>query len=113
MLQGQSLQARLDLSSVPLLPGAGELFSSGYASTLEPGNREVVAAELENHCTDSDDSLKALFDPQTSGGLLLAVESGKVSALIRALQEAGCAHAAEIGELLPLPTGAGKLRVDC
>ncbi|MCZ6831834.1 MAG: selenide, water dikinase SelD, partial [Gammaproteobacteria bacterium] len=113
MLQGQSLQARLDLSSVPLLPGARELFSRAYASTLEPGNREAVVEELENECTGRDDSLKALFDPQTSGGLLLAVAPGKVSSLIKALQEAGCAQATEIGELLPLPTGAGKLRVHC
>jgi selenide,water dikinase len=113
MLQGQALQARLQLSSVPLLPGARELFSSGYASTLEPGNREAVVRELENECTDSEDSLKALFDPQTSGGLLLAVEPGKVRSLIMALAAAGCGDAAEIGELLPLPSGAGKLRVHC
>jgi selenide,water dikinase len=111
MLQGQSLQARLELSSIPLLPGARELFSSGYASTLEPGNRESVVGELETECTGSEDSLKALFDPQTSGGLLLAVEPGKVSSLLKALVGAGCGYAAEIGEILPLPTDEGKLRM--
>jgi selenide,water dikinase len=113
MLQGQSLQARLQLLSIPLLPGAGVLFSSGYASTLEPGNREAVAGELETQGTVSEDSLKVLFDPQTSGGLLLAVEPSKVSSLIKALTEAGCGHAAEIGELIPLPGGTGKLSVHC
>jgi selenide,water dikinase len=111
MLQGQSLQARLELSSIPLLPGTRELFSGGYASTLQPGNRESVVGELETECTGSEDSLKALFDPQTSGGLLLAVEPGKVSSLLKALVGVGCGYAAEIGELLPLPTDEGKLRV--
>ena len=111
MLQGQSLQARLQLSSIPLLPGARELFSSGYASTLEPGNREAAAGELENESIGSEASLQALFDPQTSGGLLLAVEPGKLSPLLKALGEAGCGRAVEIGELLPLPAGAGKLRL--
>jgi selenide,water dikinase len=109
----QPLQARLQLSSIPLLAGVRESFSAGYASTLEPGNREAVVGELENRCEAGEDFLKALFDPQTSGGLLLAVEPGKVSALLEALAEADCKHAADIGELLPLPEGAGKLRLDC
>jgi selenide,water dikinase len=44
-----------------------------------------------------------LFDPQTSGGLLIAVRSHQGDELVRALREAGIADASEIGEVIEGP----------
>jgi selenide, water dikinase len=92
MLRASNVAAELDLSSIPLLPGVGELLASGVESTLAPANRDAEG-EIE-----VDESLRrgpeyaALFDPQTSGGLLIAVVRERVEELRD-----------EISELIPTP----------
>jgi selenide,water dikinase len=46
-----------------------------------------------------------LFDPQTSGGLLIAVPGTKASTLLAALQQQGIGEAAIIGEVVAKPAG--------
>jgi selenide,water dikinase len=47
-----------------------------------------------------DDIRTLLFDPQTAGGLLIAVSSEDAGPLARVLQDAGV-PAVEIGDVLP------------
>jgi len=42
-----------------------------------------------------------LFDPQTSGGLLLALPGAQADGLVRTLKSAGLDEAARIGEVVP------------
>jgi selenide,water dikinase len=51
-----------------------------------------------------------LFDPQTSGGLLISVEGESAAALVQSLKENGVAEAAVIGEVLSGPEE--RIRVD-
>ena len=44
-----------------------------------------------------------LFDPQTSGGLLISVKGDQADTLVEALQGAGMAEAATIGEVVDAP----------
>jgi selenide,water dikinase len=44
-----------------------------------------------------------LFDPQTSGGLLISVNGGQAAELLRALEDAGVVDSAEIGAVLAGP----------
>ena len=83
MVQGQNLQAVISAQAVPLLPGVEEAFSRGFASTLEPGNRQAVIAHLELDPDCSESVSQGLFDPQTSGGLLIACEPGQVQAMLQ------------------------------
>jgi selenide,water dikinase len=46
-----------------------------------------------------------LFDPQTSGGLLISVPEGKASRLLERLHEEGVTEAAVIGEVVAEPKG--------
>jgi len=46
-----------------------------------------------------------LFDPQTSGGLLISVAPGKAERLLKMMQAAGISNAAIIGEVVKEPTG--------
>jgi selenide,water dikinase len=46
-----------------------------------------------------------LFDPQTSGGLLMAVSKTKAARLLRALHDGGVPAAAVIGEVVASPAG--------
>jgi len=92
-------QAELILTKLPLLPGAQHAFEQGITSTLNESN---VAAFIHNMTFESDLHAPAqniLFDPQTSGGLLMAVEAENVDIALRQLRTRGYAGAAEIGSV--------------
>jgi selenide,water dikinase len=91
--------ARLDLSAVPLLPGALDLSRSGVASTLFPANR---AAAIGGITAPDDPRVALLFDPQTGGGLLAAVPPDGLAARIDRLTAAGI-PAAVIGTVVSGP----------
>jgi selenide,water dikinase len=44
-----------------------------------------------------------LFDPQTSGGLLISVSGRQAEALVAALKNAGIGDASQIGEIMNEP----------
>lgn len=111
MLRASEVAAELRLAAIPLLPGAAELLSEGLESTLAPANRSVEAE------MDSDESLHdsppypALFDPQTSGGLLLAVPERHVNACVSRLRETTPWEPVVIGRVLAEPGGGRRLRI--
>ena len=103
MLRGGGLGARLNLGELPVLAGACELLAAGMRITLhrqnEPLDARITVADAAAHTAN----LPLLFDPQTSGGLLVAVAPGSLDGCLRALRAAG-AGAAVIGHILAHPT---------
>lgn len=108
MLRAGRLDAELRLDAIPLLPGAAELFSEGVESTLAPANR-LAAAELEGAATRRGGSprYKALFDPQTNGGLLLGVAEEHVDAVLGRLAQQSDLPAAVVGRVLATASQRG------
>jgi len=103
MLQASGVSAEISVSAIPLFEGAAELLDEGIRSTLDPANRQVEYLFR----ADSDALRKlalydALFDPQTSGGLLLATAPIQVEPLLQALLDAGH-NAALVGEVVDGP----------
>jgi len=95
-----SAAARLDLTRLPLLPGAEALFAQGLRSTAHEANvANAPPLRIEPRAAH-DPRAAALFDPQTSGGLLLALSDTDADALVAALRDAGDADAACIGRVL-------------
>ena len=106
MLRASGVSAKLDLATVPLLPGVAELLREGVESTLAPANR-AAEAETERIGTTaaagSSPSLAAyaaLFDPQTSGGLLLGMRPSDVDAFLARLGAEQGVHCAVVGEVI-------------
>jgi len=88
--------AILDLNAVPVMDGADQLSRAGIRSTLFADNRAIVPELPEGGKAD------LLFDPQTAGGLLAAVQPDAAMALRDRLRAAG--YPAEIvGELVEAP----------
>ena len=99
MALASGVSLRLHVSSVPLLPGALECVRAGYIPGGLKANRDFAECMVGYDDGIADDLRTMLFDPQTAGGLLIAVAPEDAADLQRALAAAGVA-AARIGEVM-------------
>jgi selenide,water dikinase len=98
--------AHLELARLPLLRGAIEHIGAGITSTMQAANTRSAGWSVQHPETIDEPRLQMLFDPQTSGGLLIAIEAGRAAALCRDLQQRGYAQARVIGEVMALAPGS-------
>ena len=96
---GSSLSLRLRAGRIPLLEGALKCVGDGLIPGGLKANREFAECMVDYENGIPDDLKTLLFDPQTAGGLLIAVSASAASRLVQALAEAGV-PAIEIGEVL-------------
>ena len=90
----------IDAAAVPLLEGALELASHGMLTSGDKTNREYVGADVEIAPDVDENLIKVLFDPQTAGGMLIAIGEEKAGALLSALSK-NYTQARAIGRVLP------------
>jgi selenide, water dikinase len=77
----------IDSRAVPLLAGALELAAEGMLTSGDKTNREYVGADVDVAAAVDPNLAKLLFDPQTAGGMLIAVAQEKAGALLSNLRE--------------------------
>ncbi|MDB4852241.1 selenide, water dikinase SelD [Alphaproteobacteria bacterium] len=75
----------IDLSSLPLLSGVTQLLAAGITSSLHPQNRRAV--KIPDSDLAHDMRFEALFDPQTSGGLLGVFARSDAENALQTLQQ--------------------------
>jgi selenide,water dikinase len=97
LLEADDLTALIDRAAVPLLPGAALLWESGLRSTAHPPNKSAFEGRMRA-ARESDEAW--LFDPQTAGGLLLAVPPERTADMIDAFARAGESRLVRIGHLV-------------
>lgn len=85
------------LAEIPLLPRAAELAATGLIPAGAYHNRDFLSAEVVFDPDIPPEHRAVLFDPQTSGGLLIAIAEEKADALLRSLHEKGVLDARVIG----------------
>ncbi len=73
MLKASKMDAEIEFSELPALPGAVELAQRGIVSSLLPANRQCEANIDVSGGVAASAKYGLLFDPQTSGGMLLAI----------------------------------------
>lgn len=97
-----SAKVRIRQSAVPLLSGALEASSKGVFSSIFSSNLRASQAIINLHDeeTKQHQVYPLLFDPQTSGGLLIAVPMEEAEEVIKKLKDAGYDHASVVGESL-------------
>ncbi len=77
------------------------MIEAGIESTLAPDNR-LVAQHVHLAFAEAESARQAaLFDPQTSGGLLFGIANDAVDSAIGFLGEAGFSESAVIGVVCP------------
>lgn len=105
MCRGSGVAARLRFEALPLLDGIAELARVPYRTGAASRNWESYGHEVVLTNGVADWQRDILCDPQTSGGLLIAVAPDGVSQVLTTLRDAGFARAAVIGELIDAPPG--------
>lgn len=101
MAIGSDVTLRLQSAALPLLPGARRLALEGYITGGCKRNRTYLADKVRVASSVPQDLDEVAFDPQTSGGLLIAVPEAETAALVHDLLQAGVPAAAVIGEAVP------------
>jgi selenide,water dikinase len=76
----------IDSAAVPLLEGALELASEGMLTGADKTNREYVGADVRIVDSIGENLVKLLFDPQTAGGMLIAVGKDRSGVLLSELK---------------------------
>ena len=105
LAENSQIGVKLRCDSVPFFPEAAEFAGLGMCPAGLHRNREFysravnISREIPEHTQD------ILFDPQTSGGLLICLEPAKAEVLLDKLQQNGVGDAAIIGEALGEPKG--------
>jgi selenide,water dikinase len=95
--------------ALPVFPGVLELLRNGVISGAVERNRESAARRVERAEGVGEEFEDLLYDPQTSGGLLMCVPEAKAAAVLAKLRAKGAKKAAIIGRI----TGKseGKIRL--
>ena len=100
LLASENVSARLRADRVPLLEGALECIREGHIPGGLKANRDFAECVVKYEDDIPEELKTILFDPQTSGGLLISIAADSVAELAYALNTAGVT-AVEIGEVLP------------
>lgn len=104
--RASGVTVRVRFADLPVHDGFYRLAAKGVSTLSTAANRANVADELDLAPGVDGDRAEILFDPQTSGGLLIAVAAERAASLLEKLLESGH-RAAEVGEVV-----AGPVRLE-
>ncbi len=105
MVRQSRVTAEVTADNVPMFDGVLDYVRAGLVSGAIERNREYASQFVRAAKDVSEDVLNVLYDPQTSGGLLIAVGEHEAPALLRRLHRRGVRAAAVIGRVLSKSPG--------
>jgi len=98
LARGSDVTVRIEAAAVPRLQGADETLARGILTKAHRTNTLYVQAHVSGREGVSETAWWSLVDPQTSGGLLLAVAPDRAEALLSRIRPS-FPRAARIGEV--------------
>jgi selenide,water dikinase len=110
MAEASGVTIQIDLSRVPLLPGADALARAGHMSRANKSNREFTSDRMSIETNVDPLRLEFCFDPQTSGGLLVGLSPEGADELVSRCRTAGARAACVIGSVQPRSVAALTIR---
>ena len=100
MARASRVQIDLFYERLPIYPNALQMYRKGETTGSNKANRKLADISWEMTSNRSAEEEELLFDPQTSGGLLLSLPADQADQLSAALREAGVETAAVIAEVV-------------
>ena len=105
LAQNSRVGLKIDIASVPVFPEAGNLARRGFCPGGLHRNRDFYSSSVEIASEVPEYMQDILFDPQTSGGLLISLAPSKAMRLLEKFHQAGIKDAAIIGDVVSQPRG--------
>ena len=97
MASGSGVTLVIESAKLPLLRRAPRLAEKGYITGGCKRNQEYLNDKMVIDKSIREGLIQVALDPQTSGGLLLAVAKRHAAKLVDDLHAAGVSHATEVG----------------
>lgn len=97
MASGSGVTLVIEATKMPMLRGAPRLAEKGYLTGGCKRNREYLDDKMAIESSVREGLVQVAIDPQTSGGLLIAVAKRHAAKLLNELHAAGVNDAAEVG----------------
>jgi len=97
MLRGSDLSFNITLEAIPIMNEARAMYERGVTTGVNQTNRTLVENNWSFAEGSSTTQQELLLDPQTSGGLLVAVPEDQTPSVLKALHDAGVTASANIG----------------
>ena len=97
MASGSGVTLVIDSAKLPVLPSARRLAEKGYVTGGCKRNKEYLDEKITIDKSIREGLVQVALDPQTSGGLLIAVAKRHAARLLEELHAAGVTEAVEVG----------------
>jgi len=101
MAHGSRVTLEIDMDRIPIMKEALEMYEKGMNTGVNTHNRQMVEKSMRFEKTLPVWHQEIVFDPQTSGGLLVSVPAAQQASILRMLHESGIQKAECIGEVKP------------
>ncbi len=102
MVKGSQVTMEFYLDRIPIMQEALDMYKKGVTTGVNNYNRELVAGAIRFEKDLPPWHKEIVYDPQTSGGLLVAVPESQGEALVKTLQAEGVRWASMVGKVKPL-----------
>jgi selenide,water dikinase len=106
MVKGSQVTMEFSMDRIPIMKEALEMYQKGVTTGVNKFNRELVAGAIRFEKDLPPWHKEIVYDPQTSGGLLIVVPESQGEGLLKALQTAGVRWASLVGKVKPLSDSA-------
>jgi selenide,water dikinase len=100
MAEGSHTTLVIELSRLPLLPGAEKLAQQRYLTRASATNASYVASGLRIEGKPDPLHMEFFYDAQTSGGLFISVPAERADELVASLKAKGAWAAAVVGAVV-------------
>lgn len=100
MARGSGVTVSLSYRDIPVYPVALDMYRKGVTTKSNASNRALGGERVRIGSGLSGPDTEILYDPQTSGGLLIALPSSQAERLVRELRDAGVRSAAIVGSVM-------------
>ena len=99
MAKASDVCLQLEIDKVPIMKEALAMYERGMSTGVNRSIRQLVATSIRYDRDLPVWHREIIMDPQTSGGLLVAVDPSQATKLVEALQRAGVSGACVVGQV--------------
>jgi selenide,water dikinase len=100
LAEGSNLKLEINASEVPIFPEVVDYAEMGLVPAGSYRNQEYLEEHIDYTVEINDSLIDILFDPQTSGGLLISVPEEQAADLLIELYDLGVDDATVIGRVV-------------